>query len=216
MKLQMTKTLYYYFLTMTLLFGLSACCDDDDDDMTGWYAEGGVPQTSDFVRINRAIEEGQNILYNKAWKRNGMPEYITAEKCMFFPEQSNWENHIFSVPQKMNGFWYNYNSWECEVVANLGNYDDICSKSIIHIVDKNTLVWYWAHLFENGYGNGEELYTVFGGSSLGNLTYCGEPVYYTFALVDNKLVMSNGNIFTITNSGLILEGQSTVWKKINK
>ena len=45
------------------------------------------------------------------------------------------------------------------------------------------------------------------------MTYYGTPSYYTYTRVDNKIIVSNGDIYTVANGGLIKDGGSSKWSK---
>ena len=80
-------------------------------------------------------------------------------------------------------------------------------------MDDNTLLFYVGYLYEDGSDAGEELYSFYAGSIFGQMTYYGTPSYYTYAKVDNKLIVSNGDIYTVTSNGLIKDGSSDLWSK---
>ncbi|MBR3758730.1 MAG: DUF1566 domain-containing protein [Bacteroidaceae bacterium] len=75
------------------------------------------------------------------------------------------------------------------------------------------MMFYIGYLYEDGASNNEALYTFYAGSIFGNMTYYGTPTYYTYAKVDNKLIVSNGDIYTVTSDGLIKDGSSALWSK---
>ena len=59
------------------------------------------------------------------------------------------------------------------------------------MVDKNYLV---------------SFYRLYAGEIFGYLDYMGIESLYTYVKMDNKIVLSNGDIYTIVEGGLIEEG----------
>lgn len=142
-------------------------------------------RSSDFNEINKAIES-EEVLY-----RNHV-----ATRDLFFN----------------GGLW-----WDCEWDHGRFRFylDEKSYLVVIHIVNDNTLVRYDANLCDEGTTNyGEAVYKVYAGPIFKNLVYYGTPSYYTYQKDDNKIfILSTGDIYTITNSGLIKDGETEVLSK---
>ena len=88
----------------------------------------------------------------------------------------------------------------------------------IHIIDKNTIAIQESSCFLHieGRGNGEPIYKFYAGPIFGNMEYVttGSWNYYTYTYIDtNKIFVSNGDIYTIVDSGLIKDGSSGILSK---
>ena len=74
-------------------------------------------------------------------------------------------------------------------------------------------------IYKEGWGDGEPLYKFYAGPIFGNMEYVGHSsswMYYTYTYVGlNKIVVSNGDIYTIADGGLIKEGTSVKLSKYN-
>jgi hypothetical protein len=70
-------------------------------------------------------------------------------------------------------------------------------------------------LHQEGWGNGDVVYRFYAGPIFGNMEYVGyDWSYYTYAYIaDNKIAVSNGDIYTIVDGGLIKDGSSSILSK---
>ena len=173
-------------------FIFATCSDSDSDSsgnsgLKGWYLNlNSVAKQSDFDEINKAIRNKEVLT---SYKYN---EYV-ASRDLFINSDGSYsdsDSHFgrlrFSIKSFIN---------------------------VVRILDDNTLLFYVGYLYEDGSDAGEELYSFYAGSIFGNMTYYGSPTYYTYAKVGNKLIVSNGDIYTVTSNGLIKDGSSALWSK---
>ena len=173
-------------------FIFATCSDSDSDSsgnsgLKGWYLNlNSVAKQSDFDEINKAIRNKEVLT---SYKYN---EYI-ASRDLFINSDGSYndsDSHFgrlrFSIDFLIN---------------------------VVRILDDQTLVFYIGHLYEDGASHNEALYTFYAGSIFGNMTYYGTPTYYTYAKVGNKLIVSNGDVYTVTSNGLIKDGSSAFWSK---
>lgn len=180
-------------LVLIVMGFMFATCSDSDSDssrnggLKGWYLDmNSVAKEADFDEINKAIRNKEVLT---SYKYN---EYV-ASRDLFINSDGSYsdsDSHFgrlrFSIKSFIN---------------------------VVRILDDNTLLFYVGYLYEDGSDAGEELYSFYVGSIFGQMTYYGTPSYYTYAKVDNKLIVSNGNIYTVTSNGLIKEGSSELWSK---
>ena len=181
----------------TLLFSVMGfmfvtCSESDSDSggnsgLKGWYLDlSSVAKQSDFNEINKAIRNKEVLT---SYKYN---EYV-ASRDLFINSDGSYsdtDSHFGRLRFSIN-FLIN----------------------VVRILDDQTLVFYIGYLYEDGASNNEALYTFYAGSIFGNMTYYGTPTYYTYAKVDNKLIVSNGDVYTVTSNGLIKDGSSALWSK---
>lgn len=180
-------------LVLIVMGFMFATCSDSDSDssrnggLKGWYLDmNSVAKEADFGEINKAIRNKEVLT---SYKYN---EYV-ASRDLFINSDGSYsdsDSHFgrlrFSIKSFIN---------------------------VVRILDDNTLLFYVGYLYEDGSDAGEELYSFYAGSIFGQMTYYGTPTYYTYAKVDNKLIVSNGDIYTVTSNGLIKDGSSDLWSK---
>lgn len=185
------------YLASTLLlvvmgFMFVTCSDSDSDSsknsgLKGWYLDlSSVAKQSDFNEINKAIRNKEVLT---SYKYN---EYV-ASRDLFINSDGSYndtDSHFGRLRFSIDFFI-----------------------NVVRILDDQTLVFYIGYLYEDGASNNEALYTFYAGSIFGNMTYYGTPTYYTYAKVGNKLIVSNGDIYTVTSDGLIKDGSSALWSK---
>lgn len=196
------KKYLWSLLTMTIVAMLSvgfvSCGDDDDDDgggsssgLKGWYTNlNDVAKQSDFNIINEAIDNEEVL---SSYRYGGQThkhiasydEFIDSDGC-FNDFDASFGRLRFTISTPINA---------------------------IRIVDDTTLLFYSAMLYVDGRGPGDAVYKLYAGRIFGNMTYYGTPTYYTYAKVENKLVVSNGDIYTVVDGGLIKDGSSSKWSK---
>ena len=186
------KHLASTFVLIVMGFMFATCSDSDSDSsrndgLKGWYLDmNSVAKEADFDEINKAIRNKEVLT---SYKYN---EYV-ASRDLFINSDGSYsdsDSHFgrlrFSIKSFIN---------------------------VVRILDDNTLLFYVGYLYEDGSDAGEELYSFYAGSIFGQMTYYGTPSYYTYAKVDNKLIVSNGDIYTVTSNGLIKDGSSDLWSK---
>ena len=185
------------YLASTLLlvvmgFMFVDCSESDSDSggnsgLKGWYLDlSSVAKQSDFNEINKAIRNKEVLT---SYKYN---EYV-ASRDLFINSDGSYndtDSHFGRLRFSIDFFI-----------------------NVVRILDDQTLVFYIGYLYEDGASNNEALYTFYAGSIFGNMTYYGTPTYYTYAKVGNKLIVSNGDIYTVTSDGLIKDGSSALWSK---
>lgn len=162
---------------------------DPEKVLTGWYVD--LSQTmryTDFTEINR------DILLNQ---QQGANEISVDD----FVDSDGWFSFL---SRKSKQYWNNLRSG----ITTGG-------LKVVHIINDNTLAIYYADLYKQGYGRGEELYKFYSGPVFGTLVYKSEsPTFYTYTKDNNKIyVPLAGTIFTITSQGLFEDGTSGVLGK---
>lgn len=178
-------------------------CESDGlgKGLTGYYTDlSHAAKASDFDEINEAINNNE-LLYVFDHYR-GEDDYYYATKELFL-EDGMWndtEHHLgrfrFYLLDKGKANMY----------------------PVIHIIDKNTIAergsscW----LYLEGHGDGEPIYKFYAGPIFGNMEYVAhyDWTYYTYTYIaTNKIAVSNGDIYTIVDGGLIKDGDSGVLSK---
>ncbi len=192
--------LFAIFTMAALCLYLSSCGDDNSNEatgysggggLTGWYANlNNVAKSSDFTEINKAIENSE-VLY-----RNNV-----ASRDLFFRSGLWWDVE-----------WAHGRFRFC--LTNKGK----TNIKVVHIINDNSIVIYDTELCEESSiassNYGEAVYKFYAGYIFKNMAYYGEPSYYTYTKIDNKIyIPSKGTIYTITGNGLIEDGSSSVLKK---
>ena len=183
---------------MLLVLCIVGCTKPDDGNqngngsnsngLIGWYADKNrVGKQSDFNEINKAINNHELL---SSYPTIGNYYYASRELFLNNGMYSDSDAHFgrlrFSVPNPI---------------------------TVYRILDNQTFLLYNPFLYEDGAGSGEAVYKLYAGSIFGNMTYYDNPTYYTYYKSDNKLFVSNGDIFTITGIGLIKDGSSAVFSK---
>lgn len=102
---------------------------------------------------------------------------------------------------RISGFWS----------ASNGSYEGVSFRVVYNFINSNTVVYYstvsnstrgWGTVeIESIPGHSGWYYSP---SSMSN---------YTYYILDNKIYMTNGKIFTITDSGLLEDGSNSVYTK---
>ena len=188
-----------FTIMMVTLAGLSfvSCSDDDGDDdngggkMTGWYIDLNEPATqSDFKIIDEAINNHELLA---SYSYGGQRYNYYATKDLFFSSDGMYtdtDSHFgrlrFSIQSQV---------------------------TVIHVIDNTTLTKYYADLYRGGASSEDKVFKIYAGPIFGNMEYCGPPTYYTYVIAGNKMIVSNGDIYTISTNGLIREGTSSLMSK---
>lgn len=90
---------------------------------------------------------------------------------------------------------------------------------VVRIVDNSMIQSMTGLLCEDGadYGKKKDMvpvYKLYAGSNLGNLIYYArQPAYYTYVKQGNKIIVTNGDIYTIVDGGLIKDGSTGTLSK---
>ncbi len=187
----MKKIFLWLFLTLTIV----SCSDSDETNgmssLNGWYADlERFAQESDFDEINEAIRNDE-VLYKTKYNT-----YI-ATRDLFFYENGMWNDTKWDHGRFR---FYLLDQGKSQV-------------PIIHIINNNTLALYYAWLYDANSPmereDYENLYKFYAGPIFGEMVYRDFATIYTYSKVDNKIIVTNGDIYTITEKGLIKEGSSS-------
>lgn len=184
-----------YVLLLGIIYMAAVSCsekDKEDDNeqggtLKGWYTNLSlVAKQSDFNKINQAINNNEEL---SSYKYGGVKHTYIASRDLFIDS---------------NGMYH-------DTDAHFGRlrFSIQMTINVIRIMDDNTLLSYVGWLYQDGANSDEALYKFYAGSIFGNMTYYGTPTYYTYARVDKKLIVSNGDIYTIIEGQLIKDGSST-------
>ncbi|MBO5750403.1 MAG: hypothetical protein J6R36_05605, partial [Bacteroidaceae bacterium] len=157
-----------------------------------------VANAADFEVINEAIRN-EELLYSI---RN---DYVASKKLFL----SYYSDHF------QPGQYYDGENYFGRLRFTIDPYI-----TAINIIDNSTIIYYYSSwLWEEGRckekGN-EIVCKIYAGPIFGNMAYYGSPTYYTYQKVENKIIVTNGDIFTITSSGLIQDGTTSVWSKYDR
>lgn len=193
------KTLRFIgMLLCAVILSVSATsCGDDENGggkgLRGYYTDlSCVAKQSDFNEINEAIN-----------------------------------NNELLASYKYGGEWHNYYATKGLFIESDGRFSDFdancgrlrftitCQINVIRIVDDNTLYVYYAWLYEEGRGSGDVVYKIYAGPIFGNMAYREKPTIYSYVVVDNKLIVSNGDIYTISGNTIRKDGSSSILTKYN-
>lgn len=175
----------FFLLTLCLL----TSCNKEVNSLKGWYTNLEV-STRSFDRINQAIDNHEQLSRG-----------FYATKSAFFDNNGMWsssDNKYGTCRFLPENRAFLYNGYQ--------------------IIDRSTIIFYIAWLWDpNRVPAGYEVVgRVYAGKHFGELVYCSNQMsYHTYTKVDNKLCLTNGDIFTITSSGLVKDGTSTRFRKYN-
>lgn len=177
-------------IAATAVIGLSSCeklSEGGQGGLTGWYTDlSQVAKQSDFNAINEAIDNEEVLSSYRTGKYIASYDLFIDSDGEFRDSNAYFGRLRFAIPIVINS---------------------------IRIVDSNTLLFYVGFLYVDGRGDGDSIYKLNAGRIFGNMAYYGSPTYYTYAKADNKIIVSNGDIFTIVDGGLIKDGSSSRWSK---
>lgn len=184
-------------LTTTLLLfcvGFVSCNDENEEtsmnnELIGWYInKTGIPNSNEFLPIEAAIKNNE-LLYSSKYAGDC---YATRE--LFFYSDGSFGRHDYTTGRL--GKYIKERNWEL-------------SKTAIRIIDETTLIRYGGGLYDKNMVDNNYLvsfYRLYAGEIFGYLDYMGIESLYTYVKMDNKIVLSNGDIYTIVEGGLIKEG----------
>lgn len=163
-------------------------------DLIGWYTDlSSVAKTSDFNVINQAINN-QEVLSSYHYGGSthtyiASYDYFISSDGMYSDSDANAGRLRFTIDGKYNPI------------------------NVIRIMNDKTLLYYVGWLYIDGYGSGDAVYRLYAGPIFGNMTYYGDSRYYSYIKNDNKIIVSNGDIYTIIGSQLIQDGSSRLLSK---
>lgn len=175
---------------------MTACEEEEKRDeprmpqiQSNYYTDIDLSGTADdFATINNAIKN--NILiYSTGYSHNF--DHYAAEMDYFFG----------------NGMWTTSDSSYGKLRFLPSNGQNM---SVIKFVDESSLVEFHGSLWDPDRvpKNYEIIGKIYTGEVFGTLLYCAEPYYYTYVKMGNKIIVSNGDLYTQTDSGLIKDGTS--------
>lgn len=192
-------------------FTLSSCGSDDDGDGGNgsgtnsssnsawgrgtWYAQqseinGVSVKKSDFEEIEKAIDNHE-LLYTSHGLHKEYEHY--AERGMFVKDDGRFTTTSSSGRLEMSIYE--------------------CINPAVRIVDDNTLVLCEFRLYVDDEMKTEQvlkkLATLFNGHIFKSVSLYIRESYYTYTTLGNKIIVSNGYIYTISNGTLIQDGSST-------
>jgi hypothetical protein len=207
----MKNKLFLGLVFISSILMLSSCKSKEGDDLvgiglTGYYTDlSRVANASDFDEINQAINNNE-LLYVFD-HRLGEDDYYYATYDLFI--------------DKNIGAWNESEHHHGRFRFYLLNKHKASIYPVIHIIDDTTIAMQGmsCFIYKEGWGDGEPLYKFYAGPIFGNMEYVGHSsswMYYTYTYVGlNKIVVSNGDIYTIADGGLIQEGTSVKLSKYN-
>ena len=199
------KKILFLGLFVCSVFMFSSCEGESNGlgkGLTGYYTDlSAAAKASDFDEINAAINNNE-LLYVFD-HRLGEDDYYYATYNLFIGGDGGW-NETEHHHGRFRFYLLNKNKYS------------LCP--VIHIIDKNTIAIQESSCFLHieGRGNGEPIYKFYAGPIFGNMEYVttGSWNYYTYTYIDtNKIAVSNGDIYTIVDGGLIKDGSSGILSK---
>ena len=183
-------SLLVLLMATMLNVSFTSCCKDDEQGgsgLEGWYTNlSEVAKQSDFNKLNTAISNGEVLSSYRYSSYVASRDLFIGSDGSYNDTNAYFGRLRFSIQNPINA---------------------------IRIVDDTTLLFYVAWLYEDGASSDDVVYKLYAGSIFGNMTYYGTPTYYTYAHVENKIIVSNGDIFTVVDGGLIKDGGSGRWSK---
>ena len=194
---KISKSLFMATLIAVAMVTATSCSKDGGSNnngtgsgLTGWYADLSLTaKQSDFNAINTAINNHElltSYTYNKYYATYDL---FIGSDGLYRDSDPHFGRLRFSI-----------------------NYPLL----FIHIIDDSTLQMGSGMLYvEDGSGtySYDMLYKLYAGPIFENMAYYGRLNYYTYVKTDNKIIVSNGDIYTVTNSGLIQDGTSSLLSK---
>ena len=196
------KTPFFLNLLASMIVAMlsisSVSCNKDEDEkgktdnsLYGCYTNlSDVAKQSDFNKLNDAInthEELSSYRYDGQYHKTYVTRDIFFKNGRFDDTENNLGRLRFSISNPINA---------------------------IRIIDDRTLFFYIGFLYEDGAGSGDAVYKLYAGPIFDNLTYYDDsPSYCTYIRSDDKIYVSNGDIYTAVNGALIKDGSSSRWSK---
>lgn len=150
---------------LTLMIVVLSSCSNESEESTfkgmkGWYVNlKSVARTSDFNRINQAIEDNELLADYRH-----VDYYATRD--LFFDEYGRWSStaaHYGACRFQPEGYLIN----------------------VVEIINDNTLRFHGAWLWDPAYvpNDAEIIGAVYGGKEIGDLVYVSEdPIVYSYTI----------------------------------
>jgi len=193
---------FYMFMAAAIAgIGFTSCSKDDDETggvsggLKGYYIRFNyVAKESDFDEINEAIENHELLA---SYRYGGETHKYYATYDLFIDSDGCFYN------EGSNSRWGRFKNTIDAII------------NVIQIVDNNTLAFCSGDLYVDNGKYDDVLYKFYAGPVFGKMVYRSEsPIYYTYTRVENKIIVSNGDIYTIMEDGSLIEdGGSTKWSK---
>lgn len=175
--------------------GFTSCKDDEDapgtgggtdSGLVGWYTDlSRVPKQSDFNEINEAIYNHELL------RRYGENVKYYATRDLFISS---------------DGSFGTYGSEFGRLSGSISS-----TNNFVRVVDNSTIQRFIGSLCLEGASYGEgciPVYKLYAGPIFGNMAYYSSGSYYTYVKQGNKIILTNGDIYTIVDGGLIKDGTS--------
>lgn len=175
-------------------FCLASCKDDEDapgtgggtgSGLVGWYADlSEVPNSNSFRTHN--------------WEIGTQSLGLGIPRESFFDDEGCFDDRVLEADRLRIKSDYIY---------------------VVRIVDNSMIQSMTGLLCDEGadYGKKKDMvpvYKLYAGSGLGNLIYYAQqPAYYTYVKQGNKIIVTNGDIYTIVDGGLIKDGRTGTLSK---
>lgn len=187
-------------LILFLPIFIISCDKIGGNSLKGWYTDlDKVATTYGFAKIEEAIANYECIysLGSHYDPDHSSDRYATRD--LFFHDNGRWTS---------SSAYYG----TCRFLPEVGQ-----QIFVVQIVNENTLTYYYGWLYDPDYvPSSEILGKVYAGRNIGELVYYDEsPRIYTYTELDNKLYVSNGDIFTVSSTGLIKDGTNGIMSKYN-
>lgn len=189
-----------YIVYLLLMAGLTSCSSSDDEDTTvqngHWYiyeTQKDIDETqADIKMIADAVLEGKQLDY----------KYVNKKEVPIYG------NYIdFVGPEGRFDFdWIRCGDYGRRIKEHT---------SIIQIRDRKTVLIYECQLYIVNETSYKPLYKWYSGSVFGEMCYASdrEPEMYAYVQEDNMILLSNGDLYFISEGALIPQGSSTSYRK---
>ncbi|MBQ0074228.1 MAG: hypothetical protein KBT34_08530 [Prevotella sp.] len=198
-------------LVLGVTFSFSSCGGDDSDGSdtntnVEWYAnQNDISQISvskyNFQNIENAIDNEE--LLGKTYVSNGRYIYYYAQRSMFVFGDGSFGTTGTTPGQKLGRLENTVNGHLYAIRIENSNTLAVCQFSLF--VDEDM----------SSSSNRKKIATVFNGHIFKSVSVYLSENYYTYIKSDNKIIVSNGDIYTVTSSGLIKDGSSSIMKRFD-
>lgn len=189
-----------YIVYLLLMAGLTSCSSSDDEDTTvqngHWYiyeTQKDIDETqADIKMIADAVLEGKILDY----------KYVNKKKV---PVYGNYIDFV-GTEGRFDYDWISAGDYGRKITDHT---------SIIQIRDKKTILKYRCQLYIVDETHYKPLYKWYSGSVFGEMCYASdeEPEMYAYVQEDNMILLSNGDLYFISEGALIPQGSSTSYRK---
>lgn len=189
-----------YIVYLLLMAGLTSCSSSDDEDTTvqngHWYiyeTQKDIDETqADIKMIADAVLEGKILDY----------KYVNKKKV---PVYGNYIDFV-GTEGRFDYDWISAGDYGRKITDHT---------SIIQIRDKKTILKYRCQLYIVDETHYKPLYKWYSDSVFGEMCYASdeEPEMYAYVQEDNMILLSNGDLYFISEGALIPQGSSTSYRK---